>query len=84
MKPSQAFGVVVRSLGLVAWVVAAFYACSTALALIWPNYRAGIAPWWHYLLTCAMFVIIGLILVRKAEHIVAFAYRQQGSGGSDA
>ena len=83
MKPSQAFGVVIRSLGIIAWIVAAFYAVSAIIALIWPTYRAGVAPWWHYLIGFAEFLVFGTVLLRKADWLVSLGYPTQRSDGSD-
>jgi hypothetical protein len=83
MKPSQAFGVVVRSLGLLAWIAAIAYAVSSALAFFWPTYRSGLSPWWHYLLGVVEFGILGTVLVRKAEWLVRLAYRPSKSGAPD-
>jgi len=41
MKPTQAFGVAVRILGLLSWVAAFFYFLSAFIAWVAPDYRAG-------------------------------------------
>ena len=79
MTPSQAFGVVIRSLGMIGWLAATFYAVSAILAMIWPDYRAGIAPWWHYAVAAAEFFIIGSVLLIKADSFVTLAYRTRHS-----
>ena len=48
MKPSQAFGVVVRVIGLLGWVAAFFYLVSAAAVFFAPNYRLNVYPWWQY------------------------------------
>jgi len=83
MKPSQAFGVVVRSFGLLAWVASLAYVTSTITVLISPNYRPDAAPWLHYLASAAFWVLVGWLLIRKADRIVAFAYRISRSDVSD-
>lgn len=83
MKPAESFGVVVRSIGLVGLIVAAFYAISAGVALVWPAYRAGISPWWHYVIACLVFSTSGSVLLRKADWIVNFAYPQRKPGESD-
>jgi hypothetical protein len=80
MKPSQAFGVVVRAIGLLGWVAAFFYLISALVVLFVPNYRPGTYPWWHYLLSSGVLFLVGWFLLRSAERLVAFAYR---SGRSD-
>ena len=79
MTPCEAFGVVVRSLGIMGWLTAAFYAVSTVLAMIWPDYRAGIAPWWHYAIAAAEFFAVGSVLLLKADSFVTLAYRRRRS-----
>ena len=83
MKPSQAFGVVVRVIGLLGWVTSFFYLVSAVLALVSPNYRPGMFPWWHYLITAVIFFPLGWVLLRQAERFVAFAYRSRGSDAAD-
>jgi hypothetical protein len=39
MKPSQAFGVAVRVVGLVAWLGSLLYVLSAITVLLFPNYR---------------------------------------------
>ena len=83
MEPSQAFGVVIRSLGVIAWIVAAFYAVSTIIALTRPTYREGVGPWWHYLIGFVEFLVFGLVLLRKADWLVRLGYRTHDSDRSD-
>jgi hypothetical protein len=83
MTPSQAFGVVVRSFGLIGWLAAIFYGISAGLALIWPDYRAGFGPWWHYVIAGVEFFAIGTVLLLGADRIVAYAYRGHPPSSSD-
>ena len=76
MKPSQAFGVAVRVFGLLAWVASSFYFLSAVIVFLSPNFRAGAAPWWHYLISTSIYFVAGLLLLRKADAIVGFAYRR--------
>ena len=81
MKPSQAFGVVVRVIGLLGWVAAFFYLVSAAAVFFAPNYRPNVYLWWHYLVSGAVLFLVGWFLLRSADRLVAFAYH---SGSSDA
>ena len=84
MKPSQAFGVAIRIFGLAGWVLAFFYLVSTVVVLIAPDYRAGLRPWWHYLLSAVVLFLVGWFLLRRADSIAAFAYRSGSSDASDS
>jgi len=81
MKPSQAFVVVVRVIGLLGWVAAFFYLVSAVVVFFAPHYRPNAYPWWQYLVTGVVLFLAGWFLLRSAERLVAFAYR---SGRSDA
>jgi len=83
MKPSQAFGVVVRTVGLLAWIGSFFYLMSTVVFFFSPNYRPNAYPWWQYLLSAAVWFLVGWVLMRSAHRLVAFAYRLRGSDASD-
>jgi hypothetical protein len=84
MKPSQAFGVVVRVVGLLGWVAAFFYLMSAIVVLLAPSYRPVPAyAWWHYLLTSVVCFLAGWFLLRRADRVVAFAYRINNSDASD-
>jgi hypothetical protein len=83
MKPSQAFGVVVRTFGLVGWIAAFFYAISAIVAFLAPDYRAGIRPWWQYVVSAVVLFLVGWVLLRRAERLVVFAYRTKNSDASD-
>ncbi len=84
MKPSQAFGVVVRVFGLLGWLSAFFYLLSAVVVLAAPNYRPGVRPWWHYLVSAAIPFLVGWFLMRRAERVVPFAYRTSSSDAPDA
>ena len=84
MKPSQAFGVAVRIFGLVGWVAAFFYFLSTVVVLIAPDYRAGVRPWWQYLVSAAVLFLVGWFLLRRADWIAGFAYRSSSSDAADS
>jgi hypothetical protein len=84
MKPSQAFGVVVRILGLLGWVAAFFYLLSAFIAWVAPDYRAGIRPWWQYAVSAAILFLVGWFLLRRADRLVVFAYPISNSDASDA
>jgi hypothetical protein len=83
VRPSQAFGVVVRTFGLVGWIAAFFYVMSAIVAFLAPDYRAGVSPWWHYALSAAVLILVGWLLLKKAEWFVAFAYRTTSADASD-
>ena len=84
MKPSQAFGVAVRVFGLAGWVAAFFYFLSTVIVFIAPDYRAGVRPWWQYLVSAVVLFLVGWFLLRRADWIAAFAYRSSSSDASDS
>ena len=84
MKPSQAFGVVVRVIGLLGWLGAFFYLLSAVVVLAVPSYRPGVRPWWHYLISAAVLFLVGWFLMRRAERLVTFAYRSSSSDAPDA
>jgi hypothetical protein len=84
MKPSQAFGVVVRVIGLFGWLGAFFYLLSTILVLAVPNLRPGVRPWWEYAVCAVILFLIGWFLLRRADQVVAFAYRTRSSDVPDA
>jgi hypothetical protein len=84
MKPPQAFGVAVRVVGLLGWLVAFFYLVSTLVVIVAPDYRAGVRPWWQYALAALIFFLLGWFLLRRADRVVAFAYRISNSDASDA
>lgn len=83
MKPSQAFGVAVWVVGLLGWLVTFFYVVSTLIAFVAPDYRAGIRPWWQYAVAAAVFFQIGWGLLRRADWVVAFAYRTTKADAPD-
>jgi hypothetical protein len=83
MKPAQAFGVAVRIVGLLSWVAAFFYFLSAFIAWVAPDYRAGIRPWWQYAISAAILFLVGWFLLRRADRLVAFAYRISISDASD-
>ena len=84
MKPSQAFGVVVRVAGLFGWLAAFFYLMSALIVIVAPEYRAGVRPWWHYALSAVVLFLVGWCLLRRADWFVAFAYRTRSSDAPDA
>ena len=84
MKPSQAFGVVVRVIGFLGWLGAFFYLLSAVVVLAAPSYRPGVRPWWQYLVSAAILFLLGWFLMRKADRVVAFAYRSSSSDVPDA
>jgi hypothetical protein len=59
MKPSQAFGLVVRVIGLFGWLAAFFYLVSAVVVLAAPDFRPGVRPWWHYLISAAVLFLVG-------------------------
>lgn len=79
MGPSQAFGVVVRVIGLLASLVSLFYAVSVLVVLVDPHYRPNLSPWWHYLIAAVIWFVVGWLLLRRADRVVGFAYRRSHS-----
>ncbi len=73
MEPREAFGIVVRSLGLVAGVYAAWqlaYAFSLTIGLATDSQYAAS----DYVGSLASLTLIGLLLLRGADALVRFAY----------
>jgi hypothetical protein len=83
MKPSQAFGVVVRGFGLLTWLASLAYVASALTVFVLPNYRPDAAPWPHYLVAAVFWFLVGWFLLRRADRIVAFAYRLGNSDAAD-
>jgi len=83
MKPSQAFGVVVRFFGLLTWLASVAYLGSAFTVLIMPSYRPDAAAWTHYLMAAVIWFVVGWFLLRRADRIVAFAYRHGSSDATD-
>jgi len=83
MKPSEAFRVAVRVIGLVGWLVSFFYLLSTIVVILASTWRPGLSPWWHYFTSAAICFAVGWFLLRSADRVVAFAYRQRNSDASD-
>jgi len=74
MQPHQALGVAIRVIGLLTVVASLLWLLSAVIVLFMPNYRADVAPAWHYLLSGVIALVLGLYLLRGARHVVAFAY----------
>jgi len=74
MSPKETFGVVVRAIGLIISCAALLYFLSALLLFFVPNYRPGVSPAWHYLLSGSISLVFGLYLLRGAPHVVRFAY----------
>ena len=83
MKPSQAFGVVVRFFGLLSWLASVAYLGSALTVLITPTYRPDAVHWSHYLVAAAVWFVVGWLLLRRADRVVAFAYRLGTSDATD-
>jgi hypothetical protein len=75
MKPKQAFGVVVRTVGLILLIIGALYVVSGLIALFEPRYK----PAWPYFIIGTGGVLISLYLLRGGAHIVQFAYPETES-----
>jgi ABC-type polysaccharide/polyol phosphate export permease len=83
MKPSQAFGVVVRTVGLLAWVGAFFYLLGAVLAAFATGFPPDIHVWRHYVYVAIILFAVGWFLLRRADQVVAYAYRINSSDVSD-
>jgi hypothetical protein len=83
MKPAQAFGVAVRIVGLLFFMASILYVASGVLLWVLPNYRPNVSPWWHYLLFALFCFLVGWFLLRRADRVVGFAYRQRDSDEAD-
>jgi len=84
MNASQAFGLIVRIIGLFGWLAGFFYLVSAVVVLAVPNFRPGVRPWWHYVVSAAVLFVVGWFLMRRADQVVAFAYRNKSSDATDA
>jgi hypothetical protein len=84
MKPSQAFGVGVRIIGLLLWLAAFFYLLSAVVVAVAPAYSSGARPWWQYIVSSAIMFLVGWFPLRRADWIAAFAYRSTSSDAPDA
>jgi hypothetical protein len=65
-------------------VLSFFYLLSTVVVLIAPDHRAGLRPWWHYLVSAVVLFLVGWFLLRRADSIAVFAYRSGSSDASDS
>lgn len=74
MQPHQAFGVAIRVIGLLTSVASLLWLLSAVIVFFIPNYRANVAPAWHYLLAGLIALALGLYLLRGARQLVTFAY----------
>jgi hypothetical protein len=83
MRPSQVFGVVVRSFGLLSWVGSVAYIASALTVFLTPTYRPDALHWSHYLAAAVFWFLVGWLLLRKADRFVAFAYRLGSSDATD-
>lgn len=84
MKPTQAFGVVVRVVGLLGWLASFFYLLSAAVVWASPHFRPDARPWWHYLISAGISFLVGWFFLRRAERVVTFAYGARSSEVADA
>jgi len=82
MKPSQAFGVFVRCVGLILVLAAAQHFFTGLLLLVEPNSRSN-APVSHLFLYGVVLLVIGWYLLRGAPYIVNFAYPHADSDAKD-
>lgn len=76
MKPSEAFGVVVRTLGLLFALAGIAYGVTVAILLLGSEATHGGYGVLAYVLCFIMFCGIGLYFLRGAPLIVRFAYRE--------
>ena len=74
MQPRQAFGVAIRVMGLLTSVASLLWLLSAIIVFFVPDYRANVAPAWHYLLSGVIALVLGLYCLRGARHVVSFAY----------
>ena len=83
MKPSQAFGVFVRCVGLILVLAAAQHFFTGLLLLVEPNSRSNVSPASHLFLYGVVLLVIGWYLLRGAPYIVNFAYPHADSDAKD-
>jgi hypothetical protein len=65
----------VRVVGLLLWVVCLFYLISAGVVWVSPTFKPNLSPPWHYLLSSGVTFLTGWYLLRRADTVVAFAYR---------
>jgi hypothetical protein len=75
MKPVQAFGVSIRTVGLIACLAAVLYLISGVIASISPGCKANVSPAWQYFIVGLVVLIIGLYFLGGAPHVLRLAYR---------
>ena len=84
MKPSQAFGVAVRIIGLLLSLTSLLYIASAVFVWAFPNSRPNVSPPLHYALYGLFLFLAGWVLLRRADRIVSFTYRHNDSDETDA
>jgi hypothetical protein len=77
MKPSQAFGVAVRIVGLLVIIMAVDNVISGLIVRNEPIMHQGASPDWEYFFEASVHFVIGLYLLRWAPGPVRYAYRNE-------
>jgi hypothetical protein len=83
MKPKDAFGVVVRTIGLILVFTGALYLLSALVVCVAPAFRPNLSPAWHYLAHGVIGGLFGLYFLRGAPGIVRFAYPNEKSDSAN-
>lgn len=73
MKPRDLFGVVIRSIGLLALLGSLLYLYSAIVALLAPDTPHASSPL-SYIGACIVALIFSAYFLRGAPHLVRFAY----------
>jgi hypothetical protein len=74
MKPGQVFGIIIRTVGLLLFILSWLYVLSGVIVILIPDFKPNLQPSSHYFLSAAAWMVISLYLIRGAPHIVRFAY----------
>lgn len=77
MNPPQAFGVVVRVLGLLTWLASFAYVASAFKVLAAPCCSPNASPWTHYAVAAVVWFMVGWFLLRRADRILSPGVREE-------
>jgi len=73
MAPRECFGIAIRTIGIVMLVVSVMYFYSAVAVLFFPG-MPHTSPLVSYLGAFAIWLLVGLYLLRGAPHIIRFSY----------
>lgn len=82
MKPRDVFGVVIRSVGLLALLGSLLYLYSALVALFAPAIPQAYSPG-SYIGACIVLLLFSAYFLRGAPHLVRFAYGPERRDSDD-